>query len=171
MTDNRPMSSAEALVIAKPNAGLGIAGALIAGSAAGDLASHRELRNAYRRLSHDNSRPLAQLTGSAECEVMMARLAASHGDLEDALDLADALIRSSDLYELTGVLPLAQVRLIEGVGLYKRVASTGHEIADQCFQRIAAAMPASVMERVMEEDRQLAAQSDGNVAVDSVRIH
>ncbi|MBB6425173.1 hypothetical protein HDC35_000894 [Sphingopyxis sp. JAI128] len=27
------------------------------------------------------------------------------------------------------------------------------------------------MERVMEEDRQLAAQSDGNAAVDSVRIH
>lgn len=165
------LSNAAILEITKPSGTLGIAEPLIVGAASGDLAGQREIRDAYLRVVGDKSKPLSLLVASADCAVLTARLAASHGELEDVLSLADALLRASDIWQLCGVDHISQSRLVEGLGLYKRIASTGHALADRTFQMLAAAMPASVMERVMEDEVRIGVAEQGNAQAENVRTH
>lgn len=165
------LTNAAILEITKPNGILGVAEPLIVGAASGDLAGQREIRDAYLRVVGDKSKPLALLVTSADCAVLTARLAASHGELGDVLYLADALLRASDVWQLCGVDHISQSRLVEGLGLYKRIASTGHALADRTFQMLAAAMPASVMERVMEDELRLGSAVSDGAPSERARIH
>ena len=102
---------------------------------------------------------------------MMGRIAGSHGELDDVIALADALRRSAYLFELAGNIPLSQSRLIEALGLYKRIADTGHEGIDREYQQLAAAMPPAILERVNEDCQRLPPQIEGGPAAESTRIH
>lgn len=165
------LTSAAVLEMTKPSGDLGIVRPLIAGAARGELSAQREIRNGYNNLAHDAARPLAVLAASAECSVMMARLAASHGEIDDVIALADALRRSAYLFELASNVPLSQSRLIEALGLYKRIAATGHEVIDRQYQALVASMPPAVLERVEDDCQRLATQIDGGTAAESTRIH
>lgn len=165
------LTSAAILEMTKPSGDLGVVRPLIAGAARGDRSAQREIRNGYDNLSHDKTRPLALLASSAECAVMMGRIAASHGELEDVIALADALRRSAYLFELANNHVLSQSRLIEALGLYKRIADTGHEGIDREYQALAAAMPPSILERVEDDCQRLATQIEGGTAAESTRIH
>src|SRR3546814_4557912 len=54
-----------------------------------------------------------------------------------------SLRRSAYLFELANNEALSQARLIEALGLYKRIADTGHEEIERDYQALAAAMPRS----------------------------
>lgn len=165
------LSNAAVLEITKPSGGLGVATSLIISAASGGLAGQREIRDAYFRGAKDTSQPLAQLVMSADCAVLMARLAASHGELDDIFALADTLVRASDVWELAGVARISQSRLVEGIGLYKRIAATGHDVADRTYQMLAAAMPASLMARVLEDEVRIGVAEQSNAQAENVRIH
>lgn len=165
------LTSAAVLEMTKPSGDLGIVRPLIAGAARGDIAAQREIRNGYDNLSHDATRPLALLASAAECAVMMGRIAASHGEMDDVIALADALRRSAYLFELANNHALSQSRLIEALGLYKRIAATGHGAIERDFQALAAAMPPSILERVEDDCQRLATQIEGGSAAESTRIH
>lgn len=165
------LTNAAILEITKPSGILGKALPLIDGAASGDLAGQREIRDAYLRMIADRAQPLAIVVTAADCAVLMARLAASHGDADDVLCLADALVRASDVWQLCGVAHISQSRLIEGLGLFKRLASTGHEVADRSFQFVAAAMPASIMERVLEDEHRLGVEAQDGAPPETVRVH
>lgn len=170
-TDAESLNSAAVLELTKPSGDLGIVRPLITDAARGDLAAQRDIRGGYRNLSHDETRPLVLLAASAECAVMMGRLAASHGELDDVIALADALRRSAYLFELAGNVSISQARLIEALGLYKRIADAGHEGIDREYQQLAAAMPPAILERVNDDCQRLATQIDGATATESTRIH
>lgn len=171
MSERPTLSNAAVLELTKPSGALGIAAPLIVNAASGDLAGQREIRDAYSRATSDKSQPLAVLIMSADCAVLVARLAASHGELDDVSALAEALVRASDVWELAGVPRISQSRLVEGIGLYKRIAATGDLIADRTFQMLAAAMPAAIMERVLEDEARFAMPEQGGAPTDEVRIH
>lgn len=165
------LTSAAILEMTKPSGDLGIVRPLLAGAARGELSAQREIRVGYERLSYDNTRPLVALAAAAECAVMLSRIAASHGELDDVIALADALRRSAYLFELANNEALSQARLIEALGLYKRIADTGHEEIERDYQALAAAMPPAVLERVNEDCQRLATQIEGGAAAESTRIH
>lgn len=165
------LNPAAVLEITKPNAAMGYARAAIAGAAAGDLAGQRELRDAYMGGARDTARPLAYLVSAAECAVLMARLAASYGEIDDVLCLAESLIRASDLLALCSQTASSEARLVEGIGLYQRIAATGHADADRTYQALSVSIPAVLMERVMQEAVRIAAGHDDDSVTENKRVH
>src|SRR3546814_14624053 len=82
-----------------------------------------------------------------------------------------SLRRSAYLFERANNEALSQARLIEALGLYKRIADTGHEEIERDYQALAAAMPPAVLERVNDDCQRLASQIEGGTAAESSRIH
>lgn len=165
------LTPAAVLEITKPSAGLGIARPLIVGAANGEVQGQREIRDAYMRLSFDTKLPMAALVAASECAVITARFAASHGDLNDVAMLADALWRSAVLFEGAAIHSHCQTRLIESLGLYKRLSAAGFQGAEELYQRIVAAVPLEIVARVEEENQRFAEEGGGAAAVVSTRIH
>lgn len=166
-----PLSPAAVLEITKPSASLGMVRPLIAGAATGDVQGQREIRDAYLSLAEDGTLPVATLVSSAECAVMMARLAASHGELNDVTVLADALWRSAILFEQARIPGISQARMIEALGLYKRLMAAGLEGVEEDYQTIIAALPLEIVARIEEEERRVCLEGQGGSCIESVRVH
>ncbi len=165
------LTPAAVLEITKPSAGLGIARPLIVGAANGDAQGQREIRDAYLRLSFDTKLPIAALVAAAECAVITARFAASHGDLNDVVILADALWRSAVLFESAGIPSQCQSRLIESLSLYKRLSAAGYDGAEEFYQRTVAAVPLEIVALVEEENQRFADEGGSAASIASTRIH
>lgn len=165
------LTNAAILEIAKPSGGMGVVRPLIASAARGGIDAMREIRNGYDTLSRDVKRSLVMMAAAGECATIIGRLAASHGEVDDIFALADILVHSAYLFELSGDDVLCQSRLIEAIGLYRRLGYAGHSDSAYKYQMLAAAMPPSVIERVDDDCNRLALEAEGSTTTASERVH
>lgn len=147
----------DAVAIARPSGAMAPdLFALLADASTGDIKAQREMRNAAMSVCWNPRHLAPDLELYAAMGVLLARMAAAHGDMMDVRELGDMLFCAAAIYEDRGHLPLSNQCLIEGVALYERIALTGAEDAAIAVQRLVEGLPPEVIAAAREHNMRVA---------------
>lgn len=135
--------------------------AAINGAAKGDINAQRSIRDSFAYVTDDEEHTPHHRAIAGAASLLFARLAASHGDLDDVILLGDALIHAAAANERAQLNHLVSTYIVEAIGLYERIAETGHEKAAIQVQALVEAMPPQIVEEVKAEQRRIAEREFG----------
>lgn len=130
--------------------------ALLADASTGSIEAQREMRNAAMSVCWNPGHLAPDLELYAAMGVLLARMAAAHGDMMDVRELVDMLLRAAVIYEDRGHLPLSNQCLVEAIALYERIALTGAEDAAIAVQRLVEGLPPEVIAAAREHNIRVA---------------